>query len=208
MNRNLAIRINREALVRLVGMMVARLGDPAGGALPRRACLAVLGMLRPVESALRRLLVILARDVVVTAPDERLRGGPVALRRGAKDGRRFVFALFDRRKVFGPRAPKHPPCLTVIDDRRRDAVHESRTVDTTAMRGRIEAVQRVLDDLPRATARMARWQARRVQRRQAGQPVSFVDPLRPGWPPGYRVRGREAVHEVLAETDRLARRAG
>ncbi len=68
----LAIDRNREALVRIVAALFAMAGlTPQGGTattLPNPIYRAILRILRPAESAARRLVVILARGLVVTLP--------------------------------------------------------------------------------------------------------------------------------------------
>jgi hypothetical protein len=104
MDWNAAIEKNREALKRVLAMLVAMagLGQSAIGSrqsgsaqaadgltdcplptadcrptLPRHLRLAVLRLLRPAEAAARRLIIAAARGMVVTVPPERPRGpGP------------------------------------------------------------------------------------------------------------------------------------
>ncbi len=88
MDWNLAIERNREALKRILAMLVsmAGLGQQSaffqqGGAassrpfpqptLPRHLHRAVLRLLRPAEAAARRLIVVAARELVVTPPPAR-----------------------------------------------------------------------------------------------------------------------------------------
>jgi hypothetical protein len=88
MDWNLAIEKNREALKRILAALVAMAGltgaDPrfpsplilslskerGGGrdTLPRYLHTAVLRLLRPAESAVRRLIIVAARGVVVPPP--------------------------------------------------------------------------------------------------------------------------------------------
>jgi hypothetical protein len=74
MDWNAAIEINREALKRVLAMLVAmaRLEErPA--TLPRHLHRAILSLLRPAESAVRRLIIVMARGLVVTLPPARSR---------------------------------------------------------------------------------------------------------------------------------------
>ena len=80
MDWNAAIENNREALKRVLAMLVAmagldphpevREGEPRR-TLPRHLHRAVLGLLRPAESAVRRLIIVAARGLV--APPARPR---------------------------------------------------------------------------------------------------------------------------------------
>jgi len=66
----LAIGRNRAALLRIVAVLFIHAGLDEGGAetLSRRAWRAILAVLRPAESALRRLIVAAARDIAVEPP--------------------------------------------------------------------------------------------------------------------------------------------
>ncbi|OJU06926.1 MAG: hypothetical protein BGN87_15935 [Rhizobiales bacterium 65-79] len=88
MDWNAAIEKNREALKRVLAMLVAMAGlegaDPrspsplwggAGGTLSRHLHRAVLRLLRPAEAAARRLIIVAARGMIVTLRTVRP-GGP------------------------------------------------------------------------------------------------------------------------------------
>ncbi|MDQ6437702.1 hypothetical protein RB623_26930 [Mesorhizobium sp. LHD-90] len=64
-----AIEKNREALKRILLMLVSMAGFADGGpTLPRQLHRAILRLLRPAESAARRLIIAAARGIVVTLP--------------------------------------------------------------------------------------------------------------------------------------------
>jgi hypothetical protein len=83
MDWNAAIEKNREALKRVLAMLVAMAGldshseVPASGeprtTLPRHLHRAVLSLLRPAEAAARRLIIVAARGIVVALPPARPR---------------------------------------------------------------------------------------------------------------------------------------
>ncbi len=75
MDWTLAIERYLASLRQIVGSLVAMAGlDPLQPSLPRHIHAAVLSVLRPAEAALRRLIVIAARELVVTlSPAERNR---------------------------------------------------------------------------------------------------------------------------------------
>lgn len=76
MDWDAAIEWNREALKRLLAMLVAMAGlvpGEPGGTLPRHLHRAVLRVLRPAEAATRRLVIAAARGVAVTLPPPRPR---------------------------------------------------------------------------------------------------------------------------------------
>src|SRR5688572_6378903 len=97
-----AIERNSAALKGFVAALFAMLGM-AGGAtvarVPRPLRLAVLGVLRPAESAARRLIVIASRGLV--ARPARARPMPSGLV-GRGQSHRPSFPLFDPRKRFAP----------------------------------------------------------------------------------------------------------
>lgn len=67
MDWDVAIERNREALKRILAMLVAMVGLADGETtLPRRSHRAILALLRPVEAAARRLVIVVARDLVVS----------------------------------------------------------------------------------------------------------------------------------------------
>jgi hypothetical protein len=74
MDWNAAIDINREALKRVLAMLVAMTGlEERPATLPRHLHRAILSLLRPAESAVRRLIIVMARGLVVTLPPARSR---------------------------------------------------------------------------------------------------------------------------------------
>jgi hypothetical protein len=128
---NAAIGKNREALRRVLAMLVAMAGlrgqftffpqdsAPLQGlalaeksklspapTLPRRLHRAVLRLLRPAEAAARRLAIVAARGIVVALPPVRLRGD-VGAGTGAagKPSCRRGFQLFDPLRPFQPPRP-------------------------------------------------------------------------------------------------------
>jgi hypothetical protein len=74
MEGNAAIETNREALKRILLMLVG-MAEMAGGAstLPRHLYHVILRLLRPAESAARRLIIAAARGIVVNLPPPRPR---------------------------------------------------------------------------------------------------------------------------------------
>jgi len=99
----IAIVRNHEALKRILAGLVAMAGwTAAGGTLLRASCdveraanlprhlhLAILRLLRPAEAATRRLVIVLARGIVVTLPPLRPakpKPGPVLLKNGKGTG--------------------------------------------------------------------------------------------------------------------------
>ena len=99
MNWDLAIKRNSEALRGIIATLFAMLSDATVARIPHPLHRAVLQVLRPAESAMRRLIVIAARGVVVkVAPSRPM---PKGLKIGKGGGSRLpAFKLFDTRKDF------------------------------------------------------------------------------------------------------------
>jgi hypothetical protein len=219
MDWDLAIKRNSKALKGIIEMLFALLGlDGTDAALriPRSLHSAVLGVLRPAESAMRRLIVIAARGVVVElAPSQPMPAGKVIGKSGGSS--LPSFQLFDPRKRFKPvRAMKftrlvprihffpHDPRISALFPAPRPVVEPlpppDGRVNATRLHRRLQALKLALDDLPRQAKRLARWQLRR----KMAPDHKFLSPLRPGHPPGYRRKPIHEVDEVLIECDGLA----
>jgi hypothetical protein len=217
-----AIEINQAALARIVAALFAMLGLAEGGVLerpPRVIYLAVLRILRPAESALRRLIIMAARGLRLD-PAAPSRPMPQGLAVAGKGGGRVSFQLFDSRKRFVFAAPRKRPATVFpriwnLDDphlapyqiwqREISPPAPEPKPDTSHLRlgRRLAAIKAALDDLPRQAMRLLRWQARR----NAMPSPKFTFPLRPGAPPGHRKEPVEDVDFVLKECHALARDA-
>ena len=217
-----AIERNSEALKGIVAALFAML-ELAGGAsvarLPRSVHSAVLRVLRPAESAMRRLIVIAARGLVAKLPASRpLPAGRVII--GKSQARRPPFQLFDPRKRFaaprrGSIARALPRIHVFASDPRVAALWRTPEppaaparppddgVSAERLCRRLAALKLALEDLPRQARRLARWQARREK---AANP-KFREPLRPGRPPGHHKIPVHEVDHVLGECHALARDA-
>jgi hypothetical protein len=140
MDWNLAIEKNREALKRILAMLVAMAAasgaanlqtDARPATLPRHLHRFVLRLLRPAESAVRRLIIVAARGLVVKLPPPRVRkpkairnrsngfGTGVVIRPGPlpewaralapKRSTALALPLLDPLKRFGPRRRRTIP---------------------------------------------------------------------------------------------------
>jgi hypothetical protein len=214
-----AIERNRDVLVGVVAVLFAML-ERAGGltvaALPRSVHSAVLRLLRPAESAVRRLVVIAARGLVVKPVPTPARAFPATpITRSSQS--RPSFQLFDPRKNFAELRPATGPrilprILFVGSDPRVAALWArpqlkaapeplpDGLVKAVRLGRRLQALKAALDDLPRQARRLARW---RLRREKMPSP-KFRSPLRPGRPPGYRRKATHDVDEVLIECHGLA----
>jgi hypothetical protein len=213
-----AIERNSEALKGIVAalfVMLEQAGGAVAGRLPRPLHRAVLSVLRPAESAVRRLIVIAARGLVAKpVPSRPMPAGPI----GQGGRNRLSFQLFDPRKRFAPRRPgSGPRALPRIhffgSDPRVTALWSSPGpsaapapppddgfIDARRLSLRLEALKLALDNLPRQARRLARWRAKR----EKAPALRFRSPLRPGRPPGHRKRPVHDVDHVLAECHGLA----
>ena len=221
MDWDLAIKRNSEALKEIIAGLFAML-ELAGGVtvsrIPQSLHSAVRRVLWPAESAMRRLIVIAARGLVVklASPRPGPRPKPVgAIRKGG--GSRSSFQLFDTRKNFAIRprrkGPRVVPRITFFNSDStvtsmwlgrppvaKAAAPPDGLVDAARLTRRLETLKLALEDLPRQARRMARWQARR----EAMPNPKFRSPLRPGPPPGRRRKPTHLVDEVLIECHGLA----
>ncbi len=218
MDWDLAIKRNSEALNVIVAALFAMLGDATVTRLPRSVHSAVLLVLRPAESAVRRLIVIAARGLVVkVAPSRPMPKGHMIGKGGVP---RSSFQLFDMRKGFPElrqhrvKYAKNPPRILFFGPGSRvDSLWPSPQpapvpapppsdglVNAERLSRRLQTLKRVLDDLPRQARRMARWRVRR----EAAKAPKFRSPLRPGPPPGHRKRRIHPIDEVLADCHALA----
>jgi hypothetical protein len=271
MDWNLAIEKNREALKRIVAMLVAMAGleasaltsplwggrrEASGGGcdatdtptlrsddrrpphkgevepvftLPRHLHRAILRLLRPAESAVRRLVIVMARGLVVTLAPPRPRkakpsptflrkpGGtgilmPPGLISGARPApRTLALPLLDPLRPFRPKPRRAVangiprislPGVTApfpVQPRRPPAPDDP--LNATRLALRLQALGAALDDLPGQARRFARWRARGETGR-----ARRIWPLRPGRPPGQRRPNRRTheVHEILHDLHGLA----
>jgi len=214
MDWTLAITRNRTALLRLVAALFALAGMQAGGplptTLPRHVRRAILKVLRPAESATRRLIVIaalvLGEMTINSAQVSRAfpAGGiPRGERRSTPQ-----FALFDpriecaelsdrprrTRKARGP-----GPRISSFDDESWTAYEQAMLsdddeVNAAPLCGRLQALFDALSDIPKQARRLARAKARR---KNAPPGPKRVGPLRGGWPPGRRKRHIHEVDDIL-----------
>jgi hypothetical protein len=170
----------------------------------------VLRVLRPAESAVRRLIVVAARGLVVkVAPSRSMPKGQM-IGKGSGPSRP-AFKLCDKRIFFpeldNPRVKyaKYPPRIHVFPydtlvPIARPAPPPDGLINGARLARRLQALKAALEDLPRQARRMARWRVRR----EAMPNPKFKSPLRPGQPPGHRRRKIHEVDEILADCHWLA----
>ncbi|MCI5073735.1 hypothetical protein [Oricola sp.] len=201
-----AIDRNREDLLVIVGRLFMLAGLRTGRVvtmLPRGLYRRILGILRPAEFAVRRLIVMAACRLSVTPAREReanpTRKETAAAKPETRKAPLPAFPLFDPLRQFGA------PWLEPGDDGAwtidKDELWPGQPVNAAGLVRRIRALERVLQDMEAQAARLARWQARRD--RATRRPKRWR-PIRPGRPPGWQARPKNAVEEVLKECHALA----
>jgi hypothetical protein len=215
MDWDLAIKRNSKALKSIIQVLFALLGldgTEAASRIPRSLHSAVLAVLRPAESAVRRLIVIAARNVVVKlAPSRPMPEGRRIPKGGAS--RLPAFQIFDPQKRLKPiRVMKFTRMVPRIHVFPYDSLGPAPKpvieappppdgrVSATRLHRRLKALKLALDDLPRQAKRLVRLQ----QRRKASPWPKSTMPLRSGHPPGYRRKPLHEVDEVLVACDWLA----
>ena len=226
-----AIERNREPLLRIVAALFAMIGLSEAGQverLSRPVYRAVLLVLRPAEAAVRRLIIVAARGMVVKPYP--VRPAKAGLKISGTGQGRVSFRLFDPRKRFNqaqsrpirgpqpqprirfigvdfdPRVPsflRHQPTVPQPAPQApaAQAPKKDDTVNAKPLCRRLAAIKFALEDLPREARRLARWRARPMEARRP----RLSTPLRPGRPPGHRKRQTHEVDEILKECHWLAR---
>ena len=231
MDWTLAIKLNQDILHRSVVWLFTWLKLEIGGSvetLPRHKWRTVLFVLRPSESALRRLIFVamFVHGISASPVVERMVQTGRAERKLAAEKRARIspppFKLIDPRKRFDlfPDRPKYVkgPGPRVTDmwsddpifDRSDLYAYQNRPkptpddeINAAPLCDRMNALLAALGDLPGQASRMATLRAR-LERRFARTGKPALHPLRPGLPPGHRQRQKHEVDEVLRECHQLA----
>jgi hypothetical protein len=210
---------NSEALFRIVATLVAMVrvhGGSMAAFLPRHVYSAALTLLKPAESAVRRLIVIAARGLAVKMRLGASRSFPEGLVLSRDTSRIPAFCLIDPLKRFAPEDfewgkakaqvlprisvpglfdPVFPPQSVPADDG---------PVASEALGRRVQALRFALDNLPREARRLARWKARRELECLAALKPGRLSPFRPGFAPGYHRSNRQEIDEILSECHHFA----
>ena len=217
----MAIERNRNQLLRILAALFVMAGlveDKMVVTLPRHIYRAVLLVLRPAESAVRRLVIIAARGLVLAARIER--SAPSGLIPRNADAHTPAFLLIDPLKRFSFYAPApHAGVLASCPLPRISVpglydpvfvavriLPRPETISADRLCRRLYALKRALDNLPRQARRLACWLARQHWAREDQGPVKRgrLSPFRPGRPPGHRNRAVHEVDDVLRECHALA----
>ena len=219
-----AIKRNSEVLAGIVEtlfVMLGLVGEATVSRISWPAYRAVLRVLRPAESCLRRLIVVAARNIVIAPVASRPKTAR-AIKPSKRGTSRPSFQLFDpqprivlpRRRISKRAVPRihffnNDGEFITIGPPIRPAKAPARAksadgmVNAARVIRRLEALESALADLPRQAKRLARWR----MREEKSENPSFKTPLRPGRPPGSRRRAVHLVDELLDECQWLAHRA-
>ncbi len=178
--------------------------------LPFRLYCAILLILRPAESALRRLIVIAARGLILKPPTahQTLPNFPAFAASNA--ARIPSFALLDPLKHFSlqdfdQNANPHTSFSSSwgASDFAPSLSQPDEPINAALLFSRMRALRAALSDIPKQARRLARWQARRDLALKAKRPTR-ISIFRPGLPPGWRQRSIHTVDDVLRECHGLA----
>jgi hypothetical protein len=219
----MAIERNSERLFVVIASLVSMVRVRGGGVaafLPRDIYAAAMILLRPAESAVRRLIVIAARGLAVKLKLGAARPFPAGLSLNRDAGRVPAFCLIDPLKRFAPEDfewgkakeqviprisvpglfdPVFPP---------QPSLDTGDMIASSALGRRVQALRFALDHLPREAKRLARWKAKRELERQAEKPKpGRMSPFRPGFAPGYHRSKPQEVDDILSECHHFAREA-
>ena len=172
-------------------------------------------VLRPAESAVRRLIVLAAHSLAIKARPPRdfviighRAGDPVSAPFG-EFYRTKAFKLFDPLKTFDPEAiwdndqVNYQSGYGLTSNTSHDTSSDHTPINATQIGQRLNALMRALENLPRQARRLVRWQTKRDAALKAHRPTR-LSPIRPGLPPGWRERKIHEIDQVLRECHGLA----
>jgi hypothetical protein len=216
----LAIKRNREQLRQIVLALFALARMRVGGSLftlRRDVSSAIMLILRPAESAVRRLIVIAAHRLILKPQIPcpfvilGLRPEDPIITIPSGNVRARAFKLFDPLKSFDPDSIwdneqvtyESGYGLTASANQSQDAWLDHQTIDATHIGQRLNALIRALDNIPAQARRLVRWQQKRDVALKASRPTR-ISPMRPGLPPGWRERKIHEIDDVLRECHGLA----
>jgi hypothetical protein len=212
MDWTFVVKKNRLALSLIVAEIFALLGIIVGGSVEhvsQTIYMKVERLLHPMESALRRLIMVAARDLIVKPLPKRPL--PLGLKFERKPSGRMTFRLFDKCKKFDFNKPTNPifvlvktysnnPFNLFNNPFPRCSEKEPNAINATQLCRRLASVQHAHEILPHLVRRIARWQA---QWKLMEKP-NLTSPLRPGPPPRHRAKPKAEIDYVLQGRQSLA----
>jgi hypothetical protein len=223
MDWNMVIERNSERLFVVVATLVSMVRVHGGGMaafLPRDIYSAALILLKPAESAVRRLIIIAARGIILKLRLGAARPFPAGLSINSNTDRVPAFCLIDPLKRFAPEDFEWGKTKQQVIPRisvpglfdpvfpQQPGLDTDDMIAASALGRRVQALRFALDNLPREAKRLARWKARRELERQAEKPKpGRLSPFRPGYAPGYHRSKPQEVDDILSECHHFAREA-
>ncbi len=209
----LVIHRNRAALLTIIVALMASLGLVGGGrltVLPYFIYHRALRILRPAESAVRRLIMFAAHEMALRgfklrpARRDGLAEFLVFSRPNSQSDERLpAFNLIDPLKIFGREAPDMDGFYA---GEYSDAPDKT-PVSAASLGLRILALKHALENLPKQARRLARWYEQRDLAYSQNLPHRY-SPMRPGPAPASEKRKTHEIDEVLLECHLLAIYAG
>jgi hypothetical protein len=210
MDWQLAISRNREALTTIIVALIKLLGLTDGGVLttlPTDIYVRALGIIRPAESAVRRLIMIAALQLSPNMSSPRRSRNcttDFAFSKHRHESYIPTFCLIDPLKNFNNEAPNCASLQVSFDGNYK--LEDTKQISAHALGHRLLALKNALDNLPREAKRLARWYAARNLALRQNKPHR-MSPMRPGSPVGLPRRHLSEVQEVLRECHLLASNA-
>ncbi|MEM0899400.1 MAG: hypothetical protein AAGI92_05560 [Pseudomonadota bacterium] len=213
-----AVKRQRDAFRVVVAMLASMVGLVDGDLpprdeifpLPRRVHTQLLQLLRPAESALRRLIFVYALGAL-----ERMRPGSGVVKEAAplpdfskfnaarEGGSASKFPLIDPRKDFsylwrdeeaGVASPSNAP------------THEiEKPISPVLVMRRVAALAHAYETMPKQAKRMAHWL--RAMNGPRSDDVTLppkLHPIRPGAAPGYTEKPANEADDLLCECEHIA----
>ena len=232
----LIVERNRERLLIAIAPLLAVLGfdQRRREEVPRHLHSFLITLLRPAESAVRRLIVIAAIGIFVKLRLGAARAFPAGLAHKLKkaleeEEERFpAFGLIDPLKRFAPQdfgwaqewsqdwgkeqvLPRIsvPGLFDPVFPQTVPVPNRDDPINTTSPLRRIRSLKSALDNLPRHAKRLARWKAKSELPRQPGAPhrPGRLSPFRPGPAPGKHIHEEREIDVILGDCHYFARRA-
>lgn len=206
------IERNAERLLAVLAPLFVLLASGTRTMLPRPVCRALLMLLRPAESAARRLIIMAARGLVVK--QRVARAFPVGITMKSDPERVAPFCMIDPLKRFASEGFERDAGKVQILPRisvpgfinpafaAETPATENDLVSPAAIHRRLLALRHALDNLPREARRLVRWRTRQTPKK-----TGRLSPFRPGFAPGYQRHGPREIDAILSDCHYFAQEA-
>ncbi|WP_084396267.1 hypothetical protein [Henriciella aquimarina] len=201
-DRHLKIAMERAwpLLTGLAATLAALIGlsdSIAPKRVSRSVHIRAMRLLRPAEALLRRLIVLMARELYGNLSGTHptalspIHVSPDLVRVKRDQTKKAHFQLFEPLATVAScdshRAPKPVgnPRILSLDAPYPAEVEKPDGLSAARLVARVRALRKVLDNPKHRAKRFARFLARKAA---ANTPMGRLNPVRPGWPPGARSR--------------------